>query len=63
MTLVQVTHDISKYCKADLFSEVGKVTPVAARFSTVGGELGSADSARLYMCEFHIVLQIVSFFK
>jgi len=42
----KVTHDISKYCKADLFSEVGKVTPVAARFSTVGGELGSADSAR-----------------
>ncbi len=42
----EVTHDISKYCKADVFSEVGKRTPIVARFSTVGGESGSADSAR-----------------
>ncbi len=32
----EVTHDISKYCKASLFSKVGKKTPIAARFSTVG---------------------------
>ncbi|WP_149499451.1 catalase [Roseiconus lacunae] len=41
-----VTNDISKYCMADLFSEVGKKTEMFARFSTVGGESGSADSAR-----------------
>ena len=38
--------DITKYCKASLFQEVGKKTPVAVRFSTVGGESGSADTAR-----------------
>lgn len=42
----EVTHDITKYCKADIFSCIGKQTPVAARFSTVGGESGSADTAR-----------------
>lgn len=42
----EVTHDISKYCKADLFNKIGKQTPVAIRFSTVGGESGSADTAR-----------------
>ncbi|CAL2033682.1 unnamed protein product [Caenorhabditis brenneri] len=42
----EVTHDITKYCKADIFSEVGKKTPMLARFSTVGGESGSADTAR-----------------
>jgi len=42
----EVTHDITKYCKAAVFSEVGKKTPVAVRFSTVGGESGSADTAR-----------------
>nr|SAA00029.1 Catalase [Gammarus pulex] len=29
-----------------MFSEVGKKTPMAIRFSTVGGESGSADTAR-----------------
>lgn len=38
--------DIVKYSKASLFSSVGKKTPVAVRFSTVGGESGSADTAR-----------------
>jgi catalase len=38
--------DFSKYCKAKLFSQVGKRTAVAVRFSTVGGESGSADTAR-----------------
>eukprot|EP01100_Stratorugosa_tubuloviscum_P004112 TRINITY_DN2014_c0_g2_i1.p1 TRINITY_DN2014_c0_g2~~TRINITY_DN2014_c0_g2_i1.p1 ORF type:complete len:515 (+),score=269.41 TRINITY_DN2014_c0_g2_i1:44-1588(+) len=42
----EVTHDISRYCRAKLFSQVGKRTPVAVRFSTVGGESGSADTAR-----------------
>ena len=42
----EVTNDITKYCKAKLFSEVGKKTPVFVRFSTVGGEKGSADTAR-----------------
>lgn len=43
----QVTSpEIRKYCRAKLFSAVGKRTPVAVRFSTVGGESGSADTAR-----------------
>ena len=41
-----MTHDITKYCKAAVFSKVGKQTPLAVRFSTVGGESGSADTAR-----------------
>ena len=32
----EVTHDIMKYCKADVFSEIGKKTRVCVRFSTVG---------------------------
>lgn len=42
----EVTHDITKYTKAKLFSKIGKRTPVLFRGSTVGGELGSADTAR-----------------
>lgn len=42
----EVTHDITKYCKAKIFDRVGKRTPLAIRFSTVGGESGSADTAR-----------------
>ncbi|CAO3653051.1 unnamed protein product [Cunninghamella echinulata] len=42
----EVTHDITKYTKAKLFSEVGKKTPIFTRFSTVSGELGSADTIR-----------------
>ncbi|MGL5077882.1 MAG: catalase, partial [Waterburya sp.] len=41
-----VTQDITQYTKAKLFAEVGKQTTVLARFSTVGGELGSADAER-----------------
>ncbi|MBB6612471.1 catalase [Pontibacter sp. Tf4] len=41
-----VTHDITKYTRAKLFSEIGKQTRVFLRFSTVGGEKGSADSER-----------------
>ena len=32
----EVTHDISKFCKAKIFSEVGKKTDCLVRFSTVG---------------------------
>ena len=32
----EVTHDITKYCKAKLFSKVGKKTDLFVRFSTVG---------------------------
>lgn len=42
----EVTDDISKYCKAKIFEKVGQKTPLAVRFSTVGGESGSADTAR-----------------
>lgn len=42
----EVTHDITRYCKAKLFDQIGKRTPVFLRFSTVGGEKGSADTAR-----------------
>jgi catalase len=41
-----VTHDISRYTKAKIFSEVGKQTPMFARFSTVAGERGAADAER-----------------
>ncbi|WP_036172525.1 catalase [Massilia sp. 9096] len=41
-----VTHDISQYTKARLFNGVGKQTETFLRFSTVGGEKGSADTER-----------------
>ena len=41
-----VTKDISQYTKARIFSEVGKKTPMFARFSTVAGERGGADAER-----------------
>lgn len=41
-----VTHDITKYTMADIFSEVGKKTDLFARFSTVAGERGAADAER-----------------
>ena len=41
-----VTHDISKYTKANIFSEIGKKTEMFARFSTVAGERGAADAER-----------------
>lgn len=41
-----VTHDITRYSKAKVFSEIGKQSPVLLRFSTVGGEKGSADAER-----------------
>ena len=41
-----VTHDITRYTKAKIFSKIGKQTKVFARFSIVGGEKGGADSER-----------------
>jgi len=41
-----VTHDITKYTKAKIFSKIGKKTDVFIRFSTVAGERGAADAER-----------------
>ena len=41
-----VTHDITRYTKAKIFSTVGKKTDVFVRFSTVAGERGAADAER-----------------
>ncbi|RFM29450.1 catalase [Deminuibacter soli] len=41
-----VTHDITRYTRAKIFNQVGKQTRVFTRFSTVGGEKGSADTER-----------------
>ncbi|XP_072387062.1 catalase-like [Diabrotica undecimpunctata] len=42
----EVTHDITKYSAAKVFSEIGKKTPIAVRFSQVAGELGYPDTIR-----------------
>ena len=42
---LHITHDVSKYTKADLF-QPDKVTPMGIRFSTVAGEKGSPDTWR-----------------
>ena len=41
-----VTHDITRFTKAKIFSEIGKQTPMFVRFSTVAGERGAADAER-----------------
>ncbi len=41
-----VTHDITKYTRASIFSEIGKKTDCFVRFSTVAGERGAADAER-----------------
>src|SRR5690606_29321406 len=41
-----ITHDITRYTRAKVFSEVGKQTPLFLRFSTVAGERGAADAER-----------------
>ena len=41
-----VTHDITRYTKASLFSQIGKKTDLFMRFSTVAGERGAADAER-----------------
>ena len=42
----EVTEDVTQWTNAAFLSEVGKRTPMFARFSTVAGELGSADTVR-----------------
>lgn len=42
----EVTHDITQYCAAKVFSSIGKRTPIGVRFSTVAGEMGSSDTVR-----------------
>ncbi len=42
----ECTADMSQYTRAKFLSKAGKKTDVFARFSTVGGEKGSADTAR-----------------
>lgn len=41
-----VTNDVTRYTRAAVFSEVGKVTESFVRFSTVAGERGAADAER-----------------
>jgi len=41
-----VTNDITRYTRAKIFSNVGKVTEAFVRFSTVAGERGAADAER-----------------
>lgn len=41
-----VTHDITKYTRAAIFSKVGKQIECFVRFSTVAGERGAADAER-----------------
>ncbi|KAH3685773.1 hypothetical protein WICPIJ_003236 [Wickerhamomyces pijperi] len=41
-----VTDDISDVCSSAFLNEIGKKTKALVRFSTVGGEMGSADAAR-----------------
>jgi catalase len=41
-----VTHDITRYTKAKIFSQIGKKTDLFLRFSTVAGERGAADAER-----------------
>lgn len=40
------THDITRYTRAKIFSEIGKKTELFARFTTVAGERGAADAER-----------------
>ena len=42
----ECTKDMSRLTRAHLFGKKGRRTPVLVRFSTVGGERGSADSER-----------------
>ncbi|NUB15978.1 catalase [Azospirillum brasilense] len=42
----RVTRDVTPYTSARFLSDVGKETEVFLRFSTVGGEKGSADAER-----------------
>jgi catalase len=43
---LKITHDVSRFSKAKVFSEIGKETEAFLRFSTVAGERGAADAER-----------------
>ncbi|HEV3040344.1 MAG TPA: catalase [Candidatus Angelobacter sp.] len=45
-SFICTNENMPKYTSARLFSNIGKRTPVFVRFSTVGGEKGSADTER-----------------
>jgi len=49
----EVTHDITKYCKAKIFEHIGKKTPIFVRFSTVGEILLFFIRASCFMDLFH----------
>jgi catalase len=42
----EVTEDVTQWTNAAFLSQVGRRTPMFARFSTVAGELGSPDTVR-----------------
>jgi catalase len=42
----EVTQDVTQWTRAKFLSKVGKRTDLFIRFSTVGGEKGSADAER-----------------
>ncbi|XP_013174647.1 PREDICTED: catalase-like [Papilio xuthus] len=42
----EVTHDVSQYTKAEVFTGVGKRTPVSVRFSTTVQNRGGVDAGR-----------------
>lgn len=42
----KTTKPLDDVCLADIFSKEGKECPISIRFSTVGGESGTSDSAR-----------------
>jgi catalase len=42
----ELTDSLADVCKADILTQVGKKTPLFARFSTVAGNMGSSDLAR-----------------
>ena len=42
----ELTASLKKHSKADILGRVGQRTPVFTRFSTVAGNMGSADTAR-----------------
>ena len=46
----EVTHDITRYCKAKLFESIGKKTPLFIRFSTVG-ECNNHKCTWVFSCD------------
>lgn len=54
--VLTITHDISHYTRAKLFAKIGNKCDMFIRFSTVAGEMGSADTARDprgFACKFY----------